>query len=170
MTHIFRVIESVGEGVKDLAPGDHVVPIFTGECGTCAYCESSKTNLCGTYRVNPFKSTMVSDNGTRFSVVDRSSGAPQPVYHFLNTSTFAEYTVLDSACAVKINPQAPLEKMCLLSCGISTGNINLALFPVHKSFNFVKSDNIIHIFSHFEMPYAPVVEILRDLVKLAGFN
>ncbi|CAN6324267.1 unnamed protein product [Urochloa humidicola] len=114
------VVESVGEGVEDLIPGDHIVPIFTGECRECVYCESYKTNLCGTYRVNPFKSTMVSDNGTRFSVVDRS-GVRRPVYHFLNTSTFAEYTVLDAACAVKINPKAPLEKMYLLSCGISTG-------------------------------------------------
>lgn len=114
------VVESVGEGVEDLAPGDHVVPIFNGECGTCAYCHSSATNLCGTYRVDAFKSTMVSDDGTRFSVVN-TSGDTVPVYHFLNTSTFAEYTVLDAACAVKINPAAPLEKMCLLSCGISTG-------------------------------------------------
>jgi len=115
-----RVVESVGEGVEDLAAGDHVVPIFNGECGACAYCESDKTNLCGTYRVNPFKSTMASDGGTRFSVVD-GSGERRPVYHFLNTSTFAEYTVLDAACAVKVHPKAPLDKMCLLSCGISTG-------------------------------------------------
>ncbi|CAN6311510.1 unnamed protein product [Urochloa humidicola] len=114
------VVESVGEGVEDLVPGDHVVPIFTGECRECAYCESDKTNLCGTYRVDPLKSTMVSDNGTRFSVVD-GSGVRRPVYHFLNTSTFTEYTVLDAACAVKINPKAPLDRMYLLSCGISTG-------------------------------------------------
>nr|CAB3499882.1 unnamed protein product [Digitaria exilis] len=115
------VVESVGEGVEDLAPGDHVVPIFNGECGSCAYCDSGKTSLCGPYRVDPFKTTMTSDGGTRFSVVDRSSGDRRPVYHFLNTSTFAEYTVLDAACAVKVHPEAPLEKMCLLSCGISTG-------------------------------------------------
>ncbi|KAK8445235.1 hypothetical protein SEVIR_9G289100v4 [Setaria viridis] len=115
------VVESVGDGVEDLVPGDHVIPIFTGECRECVYCGSDKTNLCGTYRVNPFKSTMTSDGGTRFAVVDASSGERQPVYHFLNTSTFAEYTVLDAACAVKVHPKAPLEKMCLLSCGISTG-------------------------------------------------
>ncbi|KAL6854340.1 hypothetical protein ACP4OV_019243 [Aristida adscensionis] len=115
------VVESVGEGVKDLVPGDHVIPIFTGECGECLYCESNKTNLCKTYRVNPFKSTMVSDSGTRFSVVDRSTRACQPVYHFLNTSTFAEYTVLDAACSVKISPNASLDKMSLFSCCISTG-------------------------------------------------
>lgn len=115
------VVESVGEGVEDLVPGDHVVPIFNGECGACAYCNSTVTNLCESARVNAFKSTMTLDNGTRFSVVDQSTGTRQPVYHFLNTSTFTEYTVLDSACAVKINPAAPLQKMCLLSCGISTG-------------------------------------------------
>ncbi|PWZ54964.1 Alcohol dehydrogenase-like 4 [Zea mays] len=115
------VVESVGDGVEDLAAGDHVIPIFNGECGACAYCESDRTNLCGTYRVDASKSTMVSDGGTRFSVADRVSGRTVPVYHFLNTSTFAEYTVLDAACAVKVNPEAPLQKMCLLSCGISTG-------------------------------------------------
>jgi Zn-dependent alcohol dehydrogenase len=123
---LYRVVESVGEGVEDLVPGDHVVPIFNGECGACAYCSSTVTNLCKSARVNPFKSTMTLDNGTRFSIVDQSTGTSQPVYHFLNTSTFAEYTVLDSACAVKINPDAPLEKMCLLSCGISTGNLILS--------------------------------------------
>ncbi|KAG2538658.1 hypothetical protein PVAP13_9NG358914 [Panicum virgatum] len=57
----YGVVESVGEGVEDFVPGDHVIPIFAGECRECVYCESDKTNLCGTYRVNPFKSTMVSD-------------------------------------------------------------------------------------------------------------
>jgi alcohol dehydrogenase len=123
---LLRVIESVGQGVEDLSPGDHVLPIFAGECGACAYCHSVKTNLCQTYRVNPFKTTMVSDGGTRFSAVD-GGGARCPIYHFLNTSTFAEYTVLDAACAVKINPQASLEKMSLLSCCISTGNRNCSL-------------------------------------------
>ncbi|KAJ4807104.1 alcohol dehydrogenase [Rhynchospora pubera] len=115
------VVESVGEGVEDLKPGDHVVPIFTGECGNCSYCKSDMTNLCGDFRVNPLKSTMVGDGKTRFSAVGPTGGDPVPVYHFLNTSTFSEYTVLDSACVVKINPNAPLERMCLLSCGISTG-------------------------------------------------
>ncbi|XP_031493857.1 alcohol dehydrogenase-like 4 [Nymphaea colorata] len=109
------IVESVGEGVVDLKPGDHVVPIFNGECGDCVYCKSEKTNLCGKYRVDPFRSTMLNDDGTRFSV------RGQPVYHFLSTSTFSEYTVLDYACVVKIDQKAPLEKMCLLSCGVSTG-------------------------------------------------
>ncbi|KAF3777598.1 Alcohol dehydrogenase-like 3 [Nymphaea thermarum] len=109
------IVESVGERVVDLKPGDHVIPIFNGECGDCVYCKSEKTNLCGKYRVDPFRSTMLNDDGTRFSV------RGQKVYHFLSTSTFSEYTVLDYACVVKIDQKAPLEKMCLLSCGVSTG-------------------------------------------------
>ncbi|WOK98819.1 alcohol dehydrogenase-like 4 [Canna indica] len=100
--------------------GDHVVPIFNGECGDCAHCKNAGTNLCARYRVDPFKSVMVGDGGTRFSAA-ASDGGRCPVYHFLNTSTFSEYTVLDAACVVKINPAAPLDRMCLLSCGISTG-------------------------------------------------
>uniref|UniRef100_A0A1D1YMY4 Alcohol dehydrogenase-like 4 n=1 Tax=Anthurium amnicola TaxID=1678845 RepID=A0A1D1YMY4_9ARAE len=111
------VVESVGEGVMDLKEGDHVVPIFNGECGECGHCKSDKTNLCETYRVNPFKSTMTGDGKPRFF----STARQQPVYHFLNTSTFSEYTVLDAACVAKINPAAPLHKMCLFSCGLSTG-------------------------------------------------
>jgi alcohol dehydrogenase len=118
-----RVVESVGEGVQDIQAGDHVVPIFNGECGNCAYCKSDKTNLCAMYRVNPLKSTMTVDGKTRFFVAGPDGRERVPVHHFLNTSTFAEYTVLDSACAVKINPKAPLDRMCLFSCGISTGNI-----------------------------------------------
>lgn len=110
------VVESVGEGVTDLQIGDHVVPIFNGECQNCSYCKSHKTNLCEKFRVNPLKSTMSGDGKCRFSTKDGKL-----IYHFLNTSTFSEYTVVDSGCAVKIDPKAPLDKMSLLSCGVSTG-------------------------------------------------
>lgn len=114
----YSIVESVGEGVEDIIPGDQVVPIFNGECGSCNNCKSNKTNLCNKFRVDPFKSVMVSDGKSRFSTRDG-----KPIYHFLNTSTFTEYTVLDSACVVKMNPNAPLsKKMSLLSCGLSTGN------------------------------------------------
>lgn len=116
------MIESVGEGVTDMKAGDHVVPIFNGECRKCDYCKSKFTNLCERYRVNPFKSVMTNDGKTRFSTKDG-----KPIYHFLNTSTFSEYTVVDSACVVKIDADAPLKKMTLLSCGVSTGKINLNL-------------------------------------------
>ncbi|XP_049377814.1 alcohol dehydrogenase-like 4 isoform X1 [Solanum stenotomum] len=111
------VVESVGEGVIDMKEGDHVVPIFNGECGDCIYCKSSKkTNLCGKFRVNPFKSVMNSDGKVRFRNKDGI-----PIYHFLNTSTFSDYTVVDYACLVKVDPHAPLDKMTLISCGVSTG-------------------------------------------------
>ncbi|KAL8535644.1 hypothetical protein ACS0TY_011320 [Phlomoides rotata] len=110
------VVESVGEGVLELEIGDHVVPIFNGECEKCRYCKSEKTNLCDKFRVNPLKSTMSGDGKCRFSTKQG-----RPIYHFLNTSTFTEYTVVDSGCAVKIHPKAPLHQMSLLSCGVSTG-------------------------------------------------
>ncbi|KAL3645501.1 hypothetical protein CASFOL_010681 [Castilleja foliolosa] len=114
--NIKSVVESVGDGVSDMAVGDHVVPIFNGECRECKHCKSERTNLCDKFRVNPFKSAMTSDEKCRFRGKDGN-----PIYHFLNTSTFSEYTVLDSGCAVKIDPQAPLQKMILLSCGVTTG-------------------------------------------------
>nr|QCP80352.1 alcohol dehydrogenase 6 [Tanacetum cinerariifolium] len=110
------VVESVGEGVDDMTEGDHVLTIFNGECGKCAYCKSKTTNLCAKFRVNPQESVMRNDGKTRFLTHDG-----KPIYHFLNTSTFSEYTVMDSACVVKIDPKAPLSKMTLLSCCLSTG-------------------------------------------------
>lgn len=111
-----RIVESVGEGVTDMKEGDHVVPIFNGECGDCIYCKREKTNMCERSGVNPFKTVMVNDGKSRFSTKDG-----KPIFHFLNTSTFSEYTVLESACVVKVEPEVPLKKMTLLSCGVSTG-------------------------------------------------
>ncbi|KAI3765970.1 hypothetical protein L2E82_16017 [Cichorium intybus] len=110
------VVECVGEGVEDMKEGDHVLTIFNGECGECVYCKSETTNLCERFRVDPLRSVMRNDGKTRFLTQDGN-----PIYHFLNTSTFSEYTVMDWACVVKIDPQAPLNKMTLLSCCLSTG-------------------------------------------------
>ncbi|KAG2320497.1 hypothetical protein Bca4012_056459 [Brassica carinata] len=118
------IVESVGEGVKDVKEGDYVIPTFNGECGECRVCTNGVSNLCERYKVDPMKRLMVNDGGTRFSTTtnkDGGSSQKQRVYHFLNTSTFTEYTVLDSACVVKIDPNAPLKQMSLLSCGVSTG-------------------------------------------------
>lgn len=109
------IVESVGEGVTDLQPGDHVLPVFTGECKECRHCKSSESNMCNLLRINTDRGVMISDGKTRFS----KNG--QPIYHFLGTSTFSEYTVAHVGCVAKINPAAPLDKVCLLSCGISTG-------------------------------------------------
>ncbi|XP_051115089.1 alcohol dehydrogenase-like 4 [Andrographis paniculata] len=110
------LVESVGEGVDDLEVGDHVVPVFNAECRKCPYCTSEKTNMCKRIEVNPAVATMVNDGKCRFSTKDG-----QPIYHFLNTSTFTQYTVVDYSCVVKIDANAPLQKMSLLGCGVSTG-------------------------------------------------
>jgi alcohol dehydrogenase len=111
------IVESVGEGVEEMMAGDHVLPIFTGECGDCRVCKRDGANLCERFRVDPMKKVMVTDGKTRFF----TSKDNKPIYHFLNTSTFSEYTVIDSACVLKVDPLFPLEKISLLSCGVSTG-------------------------------------------------
>lgn len=112
------IVESVGEGVSDMEEGDIVVPIFNGECGECCYCKSEQTNMCERFGVNPMKKVMESDGRSRFSTIDG-----KPIFHFLNTSTFVEYTVVDSACVVKLHPDLTpsLKKLTLISCGVSTG-------------------------------------------------
>ncbi|CAA7396689.1 unnamed protein product [Spirodela intermedia] len=109
------IVESVGEGVTDLQPGDHVLPVFTGECKECDHCKSEESNMCSLLRINPDRGVMIGDGKARFSINGK------PIYHFLGTSTFSEYTVVHVGCLAKINPLAPLETVCVLSCGISTG-------------------------------------------------
>lgn len=108
-------MESVGEGVTDLKPGDHVLPVFTGECKECAHCKSEESNMCDLLRINTDRGVMLNDGKSRFSINGK------PIYHFVGTSTFSEYTVIHVGCLAKINPLAPLDKVCVLSCGISTG-------------------------------------------------
>ncbi|RWW84072.1 hypothetical protein BHE74_00007336 [Ensete ventricosum] len=115
MCLVIRIVESVGEGVTDLAPGDHVLPVFTGECKECAHCLSEESNMCNLLRINTDRGVMLSDGQSRFSIKGK------PINHFLGTSTFSEYTVVHSGCVAKINPLAPLDKVCVLSCGFSTG-------------------------------------------------
>ncbi|CAJ1948776.1 unnamed protein product [Sphenostylis stenocarpa] len=116
------IVESVGEGVRDMKEGDFVVPIFNGECEECKYCKCEKTNKCERFGVDGEKKVMDCDGATRFSTMDG-----KPIFHFLNTSTFTEYTVINSACVVKIHPNGDrdlkpyIKTLTLLSCGISTG-------------------------------------------------
>lgn len=109
------IIESVGEGVTDLQPGDHVLPVFTGECRQCRHCKSEESNMCDLLRINTDRGVMLNDGKSRFSIDGK------PISHFVGTSTFSEYTVVHIGCVAKINPKAPLDKVCVLSCGISTG-------------------------------------------------
>ncbi len=108
------IVEEVGPGVTALKPGDHVIPLYTPECGQCKFCKSGKTNLCGAIRTTQGKGLMP-DGTSRFSLKGR------PVYHYMGTSTFSQFTVLPEIAVVKINPAAPLDKVCLLACGITTG-------------------------------------------------
>ncbi len=108
------VVEEVGPGITALKAGDHVIPLYTPECGQCKFCKSGKTNLCGAIRATQGKGLMP-DGTSRFSLNGRT------VFHYMGTSTFSEYTVLPEIAVVKINPAAPLDKVCLLGCGITTG-------------------------------------------------
>ncbi|RAL41048.1 hypothetical protein DM860_008746 [Cuscuta australis] len=109
------VVESVGEGVTEVIPGDKVMMVYTGECGECAHCKSEESNLCSLLRHKTNKGVMIQDNTSRFS----TEGTP--IYHFAGTSTFVEYTVVHAGCVVKLNPLAPLEMVCALSCGVVAG-------------------------------------------------
>jgi S-(hydroxymethyl)glutathione dehydrogenase/alcohol dehydrogenase len=108
------IVEEIGTGVTTLKVGDHVIPLYTPECGVCKFCLSGKTNLCQAIRATQGKGLMP-DGTTRFS----KNGTP--IFHYMGTSTFSEYTVVPEIALAKINKAAPLEKVCLLGCGITTG-------------------------------------------------
>src|SRR6185436_745870 len=103
-----------GEGVTSLAPGDHVVTLFSPQCGECEHCRSPRTNLCLAIREQQGKG-FLPDGTTRLS----RDG--EPIRHFMGTSTFAEYTVMPEIALAKVNPEAPLEGAALFACGLSTG-------------------------------------------------
>lgn len=107
-------VMEVGAGVSSVTAGDHVIPLYIPECGECKFCKSGRTNLCGAIRLTQGKGVMP-DGTSRFSL------GGKPILHYMGTSTFSEYTVLPEIAVAKINPAAPLEKVCLLGCGITTG-------------------------------------------------
>ncbi|MDQ6983808.1 MAG: S-(hydroxymethyl)glutathione dehydrogenase/class III alcohol dehydrogenase [Ghiorsea sp.] len=108
------IVEEVGEGVTTLKKGDHVIPLYIPECGECEYCTSGKTNLCQRVRETQGKGLM--PDGT-----SRLSKDGKPIFHYMGTSTFAEYAVIAEISLAKINPEADLGKVCLLGCGVTTG-------------------------------------------------
>ncbi|SVC12536.1 uncharacterized protein METZ01_LOCUS265390, partial [marine metagenome] len=108
------IVEEVGPGVTSVAPGDHVIPLYTAECGQCKFCTSGKTNLCSSVRETQGKGLMP-DGTTRF----RCNG--KEVFHYMGTSTFSEYSVAAEVSLAKISSAAPLDKVCLLGCGVTTG-------------------------------------------------
>ena len=108
------IVVDVGKGVSSLRKGDHVIPLYTPECRQCEYCLSRKTNLCVAIRSTQGKGLMP-DGTSRFS------SGKDPIYHYMGTSTFANYTVLPEIALAKIRPDAPFDKVCYIGCGVTTG-------------------------------------------------
>src|SRR5690348_2557758 len=108
------IVEEIGPGVSAVKRGDHVIPLYIPECRSCEFCLSGKTNLCSALLTTQGKGLM--PDGT-----SRLSHRGRPLHHYMGTSTFAEYTVVPEIALAKIRPDAPLEKVCLLGCGITTG-------------------------------------------------
>jgi S-(hydroxymethyl)glutathione dehydrogenase/alcohol dehydrogenase len=108
------VVERVGEGVRDVAPGDHVVTLFSPQCRACIHCRDHRTNLCLAIREQQNQGYL--PDGTT-----RLSRDGEPIRHFMGTSTFAEYTVIPEIALAKVDPDAPLDHACLFACGLSTG-------------------------------------------------
>jgi S-(hydroxymethyl)glutathione dehydrogenase/alcohol dehydrogenase len=108
------VVERVGDGVRDVEPGDHVVTLFSPQCRECEHCRDHRTNLCLAIREQQNQG-FLPDGTTRLSRDD------EPIRHFMGTSTFAEYTVMPEIALANIDPDAPLDRACLFACGLSTG-------------------------------------------------
>ena len=108
------VVVEVGPDVKSLKPGDHVIPLYVPECRECEYCLSFKTNLCQAIRLTQGRGVMPDGTG-RFSI----NG--EPLFHYMGTSTFANYTVVPEISLAKIREDAPFDKVCYIGCGVTTG-------------------------------------------------
>jgi S-(hydroxymethyl)glutathione dehydrogenase/alcohol dehydrogenase len=108
------IVVEVGPGVTSLTPGAHVIPLYTPECRQCEYCLSQKTNLCQAIRSTQGQGLMP-DGTSRFTL------GGQPVFHYMGTSTFANYTVLPEIAVAKIREDAPFDKVCYIGCGVTTG-------------------------------------------------
>ena len=108
------IVQEIGAGVSSVKVGDHVIPLYTPECGVCKFCTSGKTNLCQAIRTTQGQGLMP-DGSSRFSLNGKT------LFHYMGTSTFSEYTVMPEIAVAKVNAKAPLNKVCLLGCGITTG-------------------------------------------------
>ena len=108
------IVREIGTGVKSVAVGDHVIPLYTPECRECDYCTSHKTNLCQAIRTTQGKGLMP-DGTSRFSIRGK------PVLHYMGCSTFSNHTVLPEIAVAKIRKDAPFDKVCYIGCGVTTG-------------------------------------------------
>lgn len=124
------IVVELGEGVTSVSVGDHVIPLYTAECGECLFCQSGKTNLCTAVRATQGKGLMP-DGTTRFSYKG------EPIFHYMGCSTFSEYTVVAEVSLAKINPDANPEQVCLLGCGVTTG-----IGAVHNTAKVQEGDSV----------------------------
>ena len=124
------IVEAIGEGVTSVDVGDHVIPLYTPECGECKFCKSGKTNLCQAIRSTQGQGLMP-DGTSRFS----KDG--ETIYHYMGTSTFAEHTVVPEIALAKVSKDAPLEEICLLGCGVTTG-----MGAVHNTAKVQEGDTV----------------------------
>jgi S-(hydroxymethyl)glutathione dehydrogenase/alcohol dehydrogenase len=108
------VVVDVGPGVKNLKPGDHVIPLYTAECRECDFCLNPKTNLCQAVRATQGQGVMP-DGTSRFSFEGK------PILHYMGCSTFSNYTVLPEISLAKVREDAPFDKICYIGCGVTTG-------------------------------------------------
>lgn len=108
------VVVDTGPGVTSLKKGDHVIPLYTPECRQCDYCTSGRTNLCQAIRETQGRGVMP-DGTSRFSL------GGDPLFHYMGTSTFSNYTVMPEIAAAKIREDAPFDKVCYIGCGVTTG-------------------------------------------------
>ncbi|XP_006742127.1 alcohol dehydrogenase E chain [Leptonychotes weddellii] len=108
------IVESIGEGVTTVKPGDKVIPLFTPQCGKCIVCKHPQGNFC-------LKNDLSTPRGIMQDGTTRFTCRGKPIYHFIGTSTFSQYTVVDEIAVAKIDAASPLEKVCLIGCGFSTG-------------------------------------------------
>ncbi|MEE8273715.1 MAG: S-(hydroxymethyl)glutathione dehydrogenase/class III alcohol dehydrogenase [Alphaproteobacteria bacterium] len=125
------VVVDAGPGVTSVATGDHVIPLYTPECRQCEYCTSGKTNLCQAIRATQGQGVMP-DGTSRFSL------GGEKLYHYMGTSTFANYTVLPEIAVAKVREDAPFDKICYIGCGVTTG-----IGAVINTAKVVPGDNVV---------------------------
>lgn len=108
------IVESIGEGVTSVKPGDKVIPLFSPQCGKCRICKHPESNFC-------MKNDLAQPRGTLLDGTSRFTCKGKSIHNFISTSTFSQYTVVDEMAVAKIDGASPLDKVCLIGCGFSTG-------------------------------------------------